>query len=418
MKALSPVNPSATFSHLFPSQVVFAPRSTMHFVRWVLDDAFRLDTITGVTLAIMGDMPLICHQNAATPLILDFFRQAGLEPASNIETYETEKEAVALARKHISRGEKIAYIYPPPLSLQESVCMLVPIPLYNWLNNKANLAQLIDQDHLPRYQIFQTDCLNLLYDFLPGQDVFIKACHPGAAGAGKDVRYCPNQTSRKSALDWLNIHKDGLSAVRIEEALDITDCWCLSLAIFESGIQYLGAAIQLFTEPAKQSGSRIDPDHLPPDSVVAIAKDIAQRSHDMGYCGFAGFDIGVTSSGQIFVFDLNFRLVSSTPQVLLHEAAINRVEARISQSWSCTVKGALAPVLKCIAKFSQKGEFVPTRLYEATQISGGKSVITGMVVASTLDEVESITDNMQETLGIRWKVKNIFNKILHFARKI
>jgi hypothetical protein len=399
MNILMPVKPSATFSELYPPQTVYAPRSTRELMRWVLDDAFRLDTITGVTLTIMGDMPLICHQSTATPLILDFFRKAGIEPTTNLTTFETEEEAIAVAREYIGRGKKLAYTFPPPLDLHAPGSLLVTLSLYNWLNDKANLAQLVDNDYLPRYQIVQTDCLSRLYDFLPGRDVFIKACYPGVTGGGKDVRYCPDQTSRRATLDWLDACKDGLSGVRIEEALDIKDCWCLSLSILEFGTRYLGAATQLFTEPAKQSGSRIDPDHLPPDSVVVIAKAIAERTRIMGYRGLAGFDMGTTLSGQVFVFDLNFRLASSTPQILLHEAAISRVDARISQSWNNQFTGRLSPVLERIAEFSQSGKFVPVRLYEATQISGGQSVITGIVVGKTLTDIEKISAGMHAALS-------------------
>lgn len=398
MSAISPVMPVAVFSQLFPSRTVFAPRSTFYHVRWVYDDAFRLDTLTGTTLAIMGDMPLICHQNAATPLIMDFFRKAGMEPASNIVTYETEEEAVTLAREYISRGEKLVYAYPPQAALAASDGLLIPLSLYNWLNDKANLAHLVDGDYLPRYQIVPTDRLSQLHDLLTGQPVFIKACHPGASGSGKDVLYCPDAASRTAALEWLACRIDGLSGVRIEEAVEIDSCWCLNLAILESDIRYLGAATQLFSEPAKQCGSRIDPDDLPPDSVVAIALAIAEHARSMGYRGIAGFDIGVTSAGQPFVFDLNFRVAGSTPQVLLHEAAVRRVGARISQSWNKMVKGELATALERISNFSRCGKFVPTRLYEATPATGGRSLVTGMVVAPTLTEVESIIADMQAAL--------------------
>lgn len=399
MNGLTSVKAFATFSELHPPQTVYAPRSTRELIRWVFDDAFRLDTITGLTLAIMGDMPLICHKNTATPLILDFFRQAGIEPAAHLATFETENEAVAVAQEYIGRGKKLAYVYPPPPALQQPGSLLVTLSLYNWLNDKTNLSQLVDKEYLPRYQIVQADCLNRLYDFLPGRDVFIKACHPGATGAGKDVLYCSDQTSRKAVLDWLDTREDGLSGVRIEEALDVKDCWCLSLSILESGIRYLGAAIQLFAEPAKQSGSRIDPDHFPPDSAVVIAKTIAERARIMGYRGFAGFDIGVTLSGKVFVFDLNFRLVSSSPQILLHEAIISRVDARISQSWNKQFTGKLAPALERVTEFSQSGKFVPVRLYEATQISGGQSLITGIVVGKTLSDIETISAGMHAALG-------------------
>ena len=131
---------------------------------------------------------------------------------------------------------------------------------------------------------------------------------------------------------------------------------------------------------------------------MAIALAIAECARSMKYRGMVGFDIGVTSAGQPVVFDLNFRIAASTPQVLLHEAAVRRVNAQISQSWYRMIKGALAPILERILDFSRSGKFVPISLYEATSATGGKSLINGMVVAPTLNEVESIIVDIQAAL--------------------
>jgi hypothetical protein len=48
--------------------------------------------------------------------------------------------------------------------------------------------------------------------------------------------------------------------------------------------------------------------------------------------------------------------------------------------------------------FVENGSFVPIRLFEATSITAGRSIITGMVVASTLVEIELIIADMQAAL--------------------
>lgn len=398
MKVLKPIKPFASFSELYPPQTVYMPRSSWALANRVLDHAFQLDSITGFTVAVMGDMPLICHQNTVTPLILDFFREAGVKPAACLATFETEEEAVGIAQHYAGHGEKLVCTYPPPPDLHAPGSLLVPVSLYGRLNDKFNLAELVDADHQPRHQLIRTDCLKSLHDFLPGRKIFIKACHQRANGSGEDVRYCPDETSRNDTLNWLNLHKDALSGVRLEEAIDVGECWCLSLAIRQSGVRYLGAATQLFTGPARQSGSRIDPNHLPPDSVVMIARTVADRARAMGYQGIAGFDIGTTSTGRAFVFDLNFRLVSSTPLVLLHEAATSRIGAGISETWSRQFAGELAPALERLRKFARSGTFVPLRLYEATQISDGQSVITGIVLGKTIPDIEAVSADMHAAI--------------------
>ena len=398
MSSLKPVRPSTNFSELYPPQTVFAPRSTWDVLQMIQNQPFQVDSMTGVTVAVMGDMPLVCHQNTVTPLILDFFREAGLEPPARIDTYETEEEAVTIARKHCESGKKLAYVYQPPPSLRDNGSLLVPVSLYTYLNDKFNLARLVESEYQPRHQLLSADRLDELFDFLPGREIFIKACRDGGNGAGRDVYYCPDAACRKDTAELLHLQKEVLTGVRLEEAADVDDCWCLSFAAGKSGIRYLGAATQLFDRPAKQTGSRIDPESLPPDFIVAIAAQIARRGNRMGYQGIAGFDIGLSPSGQAFVFDLNFRLCASTPQVLLHEAAAARAGARISQSWSRICKVALAPVLERIRRYSQESVFVPIRLYEATVASGGQSVITGMVLGETLADIENIKAGMDAAI--------------------
>lgn len=399
MTPLPTAQPSATFSELFPLNTVFAPRSNWHMMRWVYDEPFRADSITGTTLAIMGKMPLICHKNSATSEIIDFFTSAGLEPASNLQTYETEEEAVSLAKKYIGQGSKIAYVYPPPASLDNADAFVVPLSLYSWLNDKANLEYLVDRYYLPQYRIISAESLHQLHDFLPGKRVFIKVCYPGASGAGKDVYYCPDQASRSTAIEWLTSRTEGLSGIRIEEEVDIDSCWCLNFSILETSVEYLGAATQLFSAPSKQVGNRIDPDDLPPDSIISIAERIAEYARNRGYRGIAGFDIGAAQTGQAYVFDLNFRIVACTPQVLLHEGVTRRANARISQSWTVTLKGRLTPALKIISTFSKDGTLVPVRLFEATPETGNRSFLSGIISGQTVAEIESIKIGMQSALG-------------------
>ncbi|MFO7569268.1 MAG: hypothetical protein R6W75_05680 [Smithellaceae bacterium] len=384
---------------LYPKHTVFAPRTVMDHIRWVFDEPFRLDTITGGAMVVMGDMPLICSRQVASPRILEFLDQAGLTPPQDLMTFETEAQSVALACECIRRGDKLVYVYPPPAALQADEFLVVPVPLYNWLNDKVNLSSLVDDAYLPCYQIIEPGRLQDLRDVFPGDILFIKACYPGASGAGKDVWYCPDPASRNVALANLDALKDGLSGIRVEKAIDIALSWCLSLSILDEGVRYIGAAIQLFDRPGKQSGSRIDPDQMPPEALVNIARSIALRARDLGFRGVAGFDIGITFEGRPYVFDLNFRIASSTAQILLHDQATARINARISESWNVMIRGELSPALDRIASFAQNGSIVPIRLYEATPASQDRSLITGMMVANTPAEIETLRQAMEGALG-------------------
>lgn len=397
---MTPLPPFATFDALYPPDTVFAPRTTLDRIRWVYEEAYRPDTATGYTMALMGEMPLICHRAAATPVALDFFRACGVRIPAHLDTYDTEGEFVARARTRLQRGQRLAYVYPPPAALEQEAGLLLPLPLYNWLNDKANLAALVAPEFRPEHQFFPLAGLSGLLTALPGRPVYIKACHPGASGAGSDVRYCPDAASRQAALAWLGARADGLSGVLVEEAVAVGTCWCMNLAVLDAEVRYLGAASQLFSAPASQSGSRIDPDDLPPDRLVAATLAIGERARGLGFRGVAGFDIGMAPDGRPCVFDLNFRIAASTPLVMLHEPATRRVGARVSQSWHAMVGGPLEPALDALAGHAESGRFVPFRLHEASALTGDRCLVTGMVVADSAAAVERLATDLQLALGL------------------
>ncbi|MDD5364040.1 MAG: hypothetical protein PHR30_01765 [Gallionellaceae bacterium] len=391
MKAL---RPTAGLDALFPPGTVLAPRTSLDHMRWVYGEPYRPDSATGFTMAVMGDMPLICHRATATPEGLEFFRRCGIQPPARLDVYADEAEFIAAARDHLRHGKRLAYIYPPLAELDREPGLLVPPPLYGWLNDKTSLADLVDDCWRPAYRYLRPADLHRLPDALPDRVVFVKACHAGASGSGTDVRHCPDAVSREAAIAWLAPRLGELSGVLVEEAVPVRTCWCLNLTVLDHGVRYLGAAAQLFSAPALQSGSLIDPDDLPPERVVAIALAIAERSRMLGYRGIAGFDVGITPDGRPCVFDLNFRLAASTPLVLLHAPATARIGARVSLSWHGKIKGSLAAALEVVAPDADAGRFVPFRLYEATAASDGDCLVTGMVVADSAQAAEDLAAEM------------------------
>lgn len=399
MVCLQPIKPFLTFDRLFPERTVFAPLTCTEMSNRVLKEAFKLDSMTGNYLSVMGAMPLICSENVASPPILEFFRESGLETPLQVLPYKDHEHAVGLARDFCKRGFKIAYAYPPSLELHGGNDLLVPVALYNWLNDKANLGRLVDPCFLPPHRIFNRGCPSIPCNLFANRGLFVKACFPGVTGAGKDVLFCPDEKSRGYFEEWILSRRDGISGIRVEKEMDIATSWCLNLAVCENESLYLGAAIQLFSEPSKQKGSRIDPDNVPPEQAVALAMDIAESARRLGYLGIAGFDMGVTPEGEIFVFDLNFRPVSSNRQVLLHNSAAGRIHARISESWEILVAGPLAPGLDRISVFAKNGVFVPLRLYEGTPLSGGKSLITGMIIGKDLADLREIKQKLERAIG-------------------
>lgn len=400
MKAAMPLQPSRTFDQLLPPGVVYAPRTTIEHVGWVLSEEYRMDTLTGLTLLVTGSVPLLCHQNTVTPEIMAFFETCGVSPSLHRLPYRTAEQAFAQARRCAEQGHLIASPYPLPADLCAPQSLLVPDALYRWLNDKSNLDALVDADWLPPALMLRPDAAQDLLTAFAGQPVYIKACVAGASGAGIDVRYAPDDLARQQALDWLASHAHGFSGVRVEVALEIPICWCLNLSIQDDRVEYLGAAIQLFSSPGQQSGSLIDPHRMPPATAVEEAMRIARVAQQMGYRGLAGFDLGLTDDARPFIFDLNFRMVSSTVQLLLHQSAVERIDGCVTESWHQLTHGPLAPALAAIEPLGRSGRFVPCRLWEASPGSRGCSMITGFLVGASVEDLARTRSAMASALGL------------------
>lgn len=391
--------PIISLENLFPEKSFLASRTTMDVLGRVHADHFRLDTVTGNTLTLCGGMPVICSSRVASPLILDFFALAGLETGSRLLAYENLEEAVELAKGLINEGWRLVSTYPPPEGLRESEGLLVPVNLYSRLNDKQNIDCLVDKRYLPPHVFVSVGDIEHIQTAFPRKPVFVKGCMDGVTGGGRDVFFCGEPGKRKAVLDWVKNRPEGFSRLRVEEAMEIETSWCINLAIGEEGSRYLGAAVQLFSEPAKQKGSRMEPGAPLPDLARSVALSVAEKARALGYRGIAGFDAGVTSDGRLFFFDLNFRFVASTPLVLLYHLAEKRFGSCVAETWDKPVKGTLGPALNCLEPFVEKGDFLPFRLYEGTAISEWKSIVTGIILGGSLSEIEEKKSAIAVDLG-------------------
>jgi hypothetical protein len=393
------IDPELTLSDLFPSGTVLAPRTVIERMRWVKYQEYQLDVMTGSDIPILGEMPLICHSRVVTGEIREFFSLAGIEMKGKYLLYDSFDEAIHLARKSQQHGQSLLYYYPLPDELANDENLVLSSGLYNWLNDKANIDQLCDPRFLPAHRFFPADEVAGIADYLPDKAVFFKMCHPGVSGGGADVFFCSDDSGRQEAFDWITARPRGWSGVRVEEAVDVRESWCLNLHVGAQEIRYLGAAAQLFSRPACQEGSRIDPRSQPSRETVALAVDIAHRSRRLGFVGVAGFDIGENRAGRPYVFDLNFRFAACTPQVMIHAAAVNRVGGRISQSLKYKVAGPLSPVLRCLEQATTQGKFVPLRCYESSGREEDWGRINGMLIGTCQQEIDELEQGLTAELG-------------------
>jgi hypothetical protein len=211
---------------------------------------------------------------------------------------------------------------------------------------------------------------------------------------------CRNQEELHSARSWFAEHRDDVPVVLAEQWLDITCSWCVGLAISETGTSCFGGAEQLFANPCKQKGSMIDPEQAVPADVESLAILIGEKARKMGFRGIAGLDIGVERSGKVVVFDPNFRIASSTAQLLFHPAASARVGLPVSHSVQLTPDGSFSDVERKLRGPIEDGWFVPTRIFngEKHTLAGGLHIITGFVLGTCREHASRSVERLRELL--------------------
>jgi hypothetical protein len=386
------------FSSLFPPDTAFAPCSSTKEAGRIYEEEWRSESITGVVMSCLGRMPAICHQNVATEAALDFFRLAGVEPPSRLGTYASEGEALALARRFVADGLRLASIYPHIESIRALDAGLVAPALYDWLNDKTNLEHLCPASFIPKRRVLSRESVPSLQ---PGEQTYplvAKGAVAGANGSGNDVRLCTHEKDLAEFLSWF-AEMPVFKALILEEAIPFTATWCLNYAVLDKKIHWLGGAEQLFSSPTEQSGSRIDPALPPPAEAIDIGRDICASAQAKGFRGIAGLDMCVDQGARVYFFDLNFRLASSTCFILISGSMED--QNLVGLTVDGLYPGPIADFLPRLEDLARAGQFVPLRLYDGSTCKLGEapSVIDGFVRGEDRDAAQDLVKEVENRLS-------------------
>jgi hypothetical protein len=354
----------------------------------------NLDAVTTLLLGLLGTRATVRHICGTTDEILGCLTEAGLSITEEIHRYETGAEAEALAERLIAEGRKLFWPYPLRAGRFADEAHLVPPALWARLNSKTALPDLVPPEALAPRQSHVTGAL-------PGDiplPAFLKAGGEHATGWGYAVHHCA--TPAQVAQARTAFLAQSIDTVIVEAAMPLHRCWCVNLSVLPDTVQLLGAAEQTFSAPARQSGSVIDPDTPYPEAGHALALSVADAARRQGFLGICGLDIGQTDDGRLIVFDPNFRVNSSTPQILLHRAAAARSGLPVSLSFSGRTQGAMSRLIARIKGPIADGWFVPTRLLDAALLpaADGINLCTGFVMAETRAAAEARSRDLQTLL--------------------
>ena len=152
------------------------------------------------------------------------------------------------------------------------------------------------------------------------------------------------------------------------------------------------AADQVVADDGTYLASWVGPELTPPDSAVALAREIMTRAVAMGYTGFAGFDLGLLPDGRALFFDLNFRVCGSTPTLLWYDEVRRRI-GRGAWARGISISGNLAIAELCEIGRRLEGErcFLPTGGFDpsGTAWEGRMPHLRGVMMGRDRAETEA-----------------------------
>ncbi|MEH7526215.1 hypothetical protein V7149_23545, partial [Bacillus sp. JJ1503] len=83
------LKPILTLHDIFGDGYIFNGRGSYNNSQW-LPNSISQDSSSGSMLTLAGETPILCHKDVVDPLCLDIHKDAGLQVARNIYTYDNE----------------------------------------------------------------------------------------------------------------------------------------------------------------------------------------------------------------------------------------------------------------------------------------------------------------------------------------
>ena len=380
------ITPSLTLKEIYGPQLVFNPRVSYSGLGWIPKDSVFDDFRTGALLSIAGDMPFVCNERTITGEALGLMEKAGITPAENLLTYECKESYYSLldSLKTSSKKQVINHAFPDSEIPEDHYW--IDQSVFSYLNNKANLQEIVPKENLPRRTVFHPDEtaeIRKEWD-LP---FVMKAATDLPNGGGHDVVLCREERDFEEACELL---KDCESIV-IEELVDDRKNFCLQFAkTLDGQIHYLGAGEQIVSSEGNYEGNWITADGGPPEKAIQAGRAIMEKACQLGYKGVAGFDMLVTDDGRIVCIDLNFRLNGSTPALLLKDSIFDRRGSRQMMFRSWRINNSWDQFQADCQSMIENGTLIPVSVYHPEDPSGKKTnpFISGIMLGDSKEDIE------------------------------
>ena len=386
---LAPLVPAHRLSDVFPERAAMTTRYWPGSNPWLPEATGRCEVTTANLCSVAGGVLTVAHHAAITPLAEELLARTGLEFGPTVGYSDFDDYLGALHRLS-DQGNILGFNFTPPVEFQEFSGVLVPVNLQAYLNDKANLAELVPPGAAPERVVVPRE--KFLNDGIsaPRLPIVLKAATSLGNGGGLGVRICRTQSDWEAALHFFRKSAAFLSGVVVERYEELRDTWCAIIGIGPERVEYWGAARQVCSAAGQYQGNWMGVGFELPEAARDVVLYVAEQGQKRGYCGTAGMDLGWTGGGRLLVFDLNFRTNGCTLQVLLHDAACARIGALVSRMRRFTFRKCLADAIEAVGPWVDRGVFVPESAFDAAlHPDVEQSSISGIVLGADTDEVEA-----------------------------
>jgi hypothetical protein len=384
-----------TMAEVYGLSHVYAPRAHPETCDWIVRDPALLDAITGNQLPIAGDMAVVCSAGVATPLGLELLGEAGLQSATSMYTYCNEQQAIEITTRFAECGKKIVAQHIYPTGVLNDAAMWIHSQLLSYLNNKANLAELVYPANLSTRQVTTPEVFlgNKAAQSLP---IVVKAATDLSSGGGADVALCRTTDDLAAAHERFA----GCERIVVESYQSILRNLCLHYAVMPDGTtRYLGFADQDIDTNGRYRGNWILLGSTLSSEVVDIGLAIATRGASLGYRGFVGIDIVATADRRWVVLDLNFRVNGSTTAVLLARAIQEAMGPCCLHLRSFACKLGFMHLLAVTRSVLRAGNLIPLATFDAT--AAGRAGQPSRLSALIIGESEAGAHRVEAELASR-----------------
>jgi len=385
--SVGPLLPLLSLDEIFGKQIYY-PCASPNACRWLPSGRAVLNGLTGGQLTLAGTMPVLCSRGVSSEPALQLLRDAGFPVPSRLYQFSTGEENIVQLQRLSSAGRRIVVNHSHPVNELPAEKCWVPPGLINYLNNKANLGEIVPAAHVPERRLLTMEQLRHDLDTFT-YPLVIKAAVNESSGGGGDVQICRN------CADVESLPAEFCTAERLvmEEYFPEFLNLCLNYVLMADGqVVYGGCAEQVSDEHGFYQGNWLDRALKLPELVLKLGNHIADKGVAAGYYGFLGIDVALLPDGRVMAFDLNFRANGSTTALLFSNSIVCHTGKTVMRLRSWRSRIGYRHLLKIAYSLLQSGSFLPLWSYDpqADGLRESEARLGGLLIGFNREEVHAL----------------------------